>query len=81
MRNRFTKKWLASLQLTLDEMERTNPVVRAAAKKYDEVVRKILSRPNCPHCGRRHHNGKFINGVDVYRCLGCGESFHSKEIQ
>lgn len=32
-------------------------------------------RPQCPNCGRRHHNGGFIDGVGVYRCLGCGENF------
>lgn len=29
----------------------------------------------CPGCGATHDRG-FVNGVDVFRCLGCGYSGH-----
>lgn len=30
-------------------------------------------RFHCP-CGQTHNRGP-VNGVDVYRCLGCGKSY------
>lgn len=30
----------------------------------------------CPHCRKRHHNGKPINGADSFRCLGCGQTWN-----
>jgi hypothetical protein len=33
----------------------------------------------CPHCNKRHHNGKPVNGVDVFRCLGCGQTWHHQQ--
>jgi Zn ribbon nucleic-acid-binding protein len=36
---------------------------------------------NCPACGRSHDRG-YLNGVDVFRCLGCGyvgHGFHPDE--
>lgn len=32
----------------------------------------------CPKCGARHDRGP-VNGVDGYRCLACGESFHGDD--
>jgi hypothetical protein len=36
---------MGKLQAELDELERTDPKVRAAREKYDKAVAKILSQP------------------------------------
>ena len=39
---------LLDLQAELDELERTDPDVRAAADSYDAMVRRITSQPLPP---------------------------------
>lgn len=29
----------------------------------------------CPKCGKKHHNGKPVNGDDSFRCLSCGDTW------
>jgi rubredoxin len=36
---------------------------------------------DCPRCGASHDRG-YLNGVDIFRCLGCGyvgHGFHPDE--
>lgn len=37
--------WLLELQAELEELERTDPVVAAAAASYNEMVRRQLRKP------------------------------------
>jgi hypothetical protein len=81
----MTRRCGPGLAASLAELERTDPAVRAAAKRYDEVVRQILSSPPlgrpspCPHCAGNGIRAllRTINTARgaVQRCWQCGGEY------
>ena len=64
---------LLLLQDELDEMERTDPDVRAAAESYDAMVRRVTRQPTalpCPDCGRTAARCAAIHDRTGTRCCG-----------
>ena len=74
----LTDQELLALQADLDDLERTDPIVGAAAESYDRMVERITGRPLPPreaiepitdHPYRADRQGQWHTG----RCDLCGE--------
>ncbi|MDQ3107577.1 MAG: hypothetical protein M3Q68_07200, partial [Actinomycetota bacterium] len=59
-----------SLSALLAEEERTNPEVAAAARSYDEMVRRITRRPR--NTGPSKKVRALVYERDGHRCVCCG---------
>lgn len=70
----MSPEYLAALQADLDELERTDPTVAAAAARYDRAIESILAtRDVCVYCSHPvdHH------GTTQVGCRDCSCGYES----
>jgi transposase-like protein len=73
-------KALAELQLSIDEVACLQNFCASAAQPGHcfALIEEAASKRICPHCaGNRCHRCGQANGLQRYRCLGCGRSFNA----
>jgi transposase-like protein len=71
---------LAELQLSTDELACLQGFLAAAAQPGHcfTLIEEAAGKRSCPHCaGSRCHRCGQANGLQRYRCLGCGRSFNA----
>ncbi|HEX8602620.1 MAG TPA: IS1595 family transposase [Pseudoduganella sp.] len=73
-------KALAELQLSADEVACLQNFCTSAAQPGHcfALIEEAAGKRTCPHCaGSRCHRCGQANGLQRYRCLGCGRSFNA----
>src|SRR5215217_8336956 len=73
-------KALAALQLSADELGCLQGFLAAAIQPGHcfTLIEEAAGKRACPHCaGSRCHRCGQANGLQRYRCLGCGRSFNA----
>ncbi|HEX8604194.1 MAG TPA: IS1595 family transposase [Pseudoduganella sp.] len=73
-------KALAEGQLSADELACLQNFLAAAAQPGHcfALIEEAAGKRTCPHCASSHcHRCGQANGLQRYRCLGCGRSFNA----
>ena len=73
-------KALAESQLSADEVACLQGVLASVVQPGHcfALIEEAASKRICPHCaGSRCHRCGQANGLQRYRCLGCGRSFNA----